>query len=335
MIQGFKKVKIVAHTSGCLAVLLLCALNQPVYAGQVVLHLKGGDQITGQILSENSNQVVISNTWARTLVIPSTEIASRKPEKGRMVPVVVSPPRVKSVVIASAKPMLKPAVKVKGTWRGEARIGLDAIISTKNQQNYSGHLKYAYSKPYVSNPGKFFKNTSELDGEYQRTDGQESANQISFDNKSDFDIGKRSYGYGRVGVGYDDVQKIDYQYQFGPGGGVHLIKQSNFLMNFEGGMDYEAQFRRDAANLETFYLRLAEDLTWRIQKNLSLTQKIAFYPDLEHHDQFRNEFQSTLSYGFWRNLSINLTALDRYNTEVAANVNENLFELRSSLGITF
>jgi putative salt-induced outer membrane protein YdiY len=327
MIQHPQKISGRAWPTCWLTLLLGCALSNAVSAQQVVLYLKSGDKITGLILSESPTQVVISNAWIKTLSIPSTEISCRKLEKSAEVPpAAISPP---------AQPILAARAKPKGTWQGEARLGLDAIISTTDQQNYSGHLKYTYEQPYDSNPKKVFKNTSELDGGYQRTDGQESANQVSAQNKSDFDIGKKSYGYGLFGAGHDYVQKINYQYQVGPGGGVHLIKQSDFAMNIEGGLDYEAQFRRDAANLETFYLRLAEDFTWKIDRNLSLTQKLAFYPDVEHQDQFRNEFESTLSYAFWKNLSINLTALDHYNTEVVAAVDENLFEIRSSLGIKF
>ena len=317
------------------AVLLLGTLGPAAFAQTVVFNLKSGDRISGQIISESTNQVVISNAWVKTITIPVAEISSRHTQKiATTSPGAGSLPAAAPVAVV-AKSSLKPAPRPAGKWQGEARIGLDAIVSTTDQQNYSGHLKYIYDRPYVSNPKKFFKNTSQFDGEYQRTDGKESANQISAQNKSDFDIGRKSYGYGLFGVGHDEVQKIVYQYQVGPGAGVHLIRQDDFALNLEGGMDYEAQFRQDAANLETFYLRLAQDFTWKIDKNLSLTGKLAFYPDLEHQDQFRNEFESTLSYAFWRNLSINLTALDNYNTEVAANVDENLFEFRSSLGITF
>lgn len=316
-------------------ILLLVMLGQTLYAQTISFNLKSGDRVSGQIITENTNQVVISNAWAGTIAIPAGEISSRQTEKiAALSPKLGSLPT-NAPVASAATPGLKPAPKPGGKWEGEARLGLDAIISTTDQQNYSGHLKYTYDRPYNSNPKKAFKNTAQLDGEYQRTDGQESANQISGQNKSDFDLGRKSYGYGLFGIGHDDVQKINYQYQVGPGAGVHVIRQDDFALNLESGLDYEVQNRQDSSRLETFYVRLAQDFTWKIDKNLSLTGKLAFYPDLEHHDQFRNEFESTLSYAFWKNLSINLTALDNYNTEVAMDVNENLFEIRSSLGIKF
>ncbi|MGH7952434.1 MAG: DUF481 domain-containing protein [Limisphaerales bacterium] len=335
MKQHLQNMNRLVLTSIWLAVLLVCALNNAVSAQEVILHLKSGDKISGLIVSESAGQVVISNAWVRTLSIPRAEISSRELEKGATIPPLVSPPQAKPMVATTMKSALKPVTKSKGKWCGDARLGLDAIASTTDQQDYSGSLKLTYEQPYKSDPKKFFKNTSDFNIEYQRTDGQESANRACASNKSDFDIGKKSYGYSLFGVAHDYVQKIDAQYQISPGGGVHLIKQPNFVMNLEGGMDYQYQYRMDTPNLETFSFRLAEDITWIIQKNLKLTENLAFYPNVEDNGQFRNDFQSVLSYGFWKNLSVNLTALDCYDTQVAADVDRNRFEIRSSLGITF
>jgi putative salt-induced outer membrane protein YdiY len=345
MIKDFQRINFRSFIFYALFLLLVCTWSDTLSAQEVVLYLKGGDKISGHIVSENKTGVVISNTWVKSLSIPialiskrktinrpkappATHLAAKKPPES-------SPPTPHTQIAVAGKPIIKPHPKPRGKWRGQVRLGLDAILSRTDQQDYSGHLQLTYERPYASNPKEFFRNTTDLDAEYQRTDGQESANHASANNKSDFDLGKKAYGYGQFGAGYDEIQKINSEYQVGPGGGVHLIQHKDLAVNLEGGMDYQAQNRWDASNLETFYFRLAEDLTWRIAQNISLTEKVAFYPDMENKGQFRNEFESTLSYGFWKNLSINLTALDNYNTEVAPDVDENQFEIRSSLGVSF
>ena len=317
---------------GALTAFLMCALTGAVSAQQVILHLKSGDKISGQILSENTNALVISNVWSKALSIPLAEIAKREIIKTKKITVAKTAPTQKTPPAQSA---LQPSAKPKGQWRGEARVGLDAIVSTTDQQDYSGHLQFTYERPYSSNKKKFFRNKSTFDAEYQRTDGQESANHLYGSDKSDFDIWEKPYGYGLVGAGYDDILKINFQYQIGPGLGLHLIQETNFVMNVESGVNYQAQYRNGASNLEAFYGRLAEDFTWKIYQNLKLVENLAFYPDLEHNGQFHNYFESTLSYGFWKNLSLNLTAMDYYDTQVAATVDPNRFEIRSSLGVTF
>ncbi|MDE3066022.1 MAG: DUF481 domain-containing protein [Verrucomicrobiota bacterium] len=328
----------------CLALFVLCSAGGRASAQNVVLQLKNGDQISGLIVSGNARQVVISNAWARAISIPLSEISKRETNKIAM----ASPPAPATAGQAAASPQptppakkivaaakSAPKLKVKGTWHGQINLGTSALFGTRDQQDYTGHAQLTYLRPYLNQPKKFFRNTSQLDAEYQRTDGQESANHAYGSNKSDFDLWDRSYAYALAGAGYDDIQKVDFKYQVGPGAGAHLVQHPNFALDTEGGLDYEAQYRRDISNLETFYFRLAEDVTWEIQKNLKLTENVAFYPDMERVGEYHNDFSSTLSYGFWEHLSLNLTVVDHYNTELAPGVDPNQFEVRSSLGFTF
>jgi putative salt-induced outer membrane protein YdiY len=119
------------------------------------------------------------------------------------------------------------------------------------------------------------------------------------------------------------------------GAGKHVLKTDNFVLDLEGGLDYQSQNRIDDSSVESVYGRLAQNLTWKLWKNLSLTQKLEYYQDLEHTSQFHGGFYANLSYGFWQNLTLNLMANDTYNTDVAPGVNRNIFELRLTLGVTF
>jgi Protein of unknown function, DUF481 len=318
------------------AILLSCGTPAGVPAQNVVLRLKSGDQITGFIVSENTNQVVISNAWVKALPIPLAEISKREAQQ------IANPPlpapsvagqttSVSTNAISSAKPATPP----KGKWNGEARIGTDLIYGTKNQQDYAGHLGLTYLLPYQSDPKKFFRDDIIADAEYQETEGIESANHAMGSNKTAFDIGKRLYAYNFAGLGYDDVRKIDFQYEIGLGVGDHLVTTTNFVLNIETGLNYTAQYRKDTGNLETFYLRLAENLTWKILEKLTLTENLGFFPQATDPGEYHARFESNLGYAFWKSLSLNLTAIDLYDTQAAPGVDRNEFELRSSLGVKF
>jgi hypothetical protein len=155
--------------------------------------------------------------------------------------------------------------------------------------------------------------------------------------KTDFDIGKHKiFVYNLAGVGYDEVRKIDLQYEEGPGIGYHLFTLTNLVMNLESGVNYQAQYRSDGnPDVKKFYFRLAEDLTWKLNKRLTFIEKVEFFPQVEDLQQYRLRFESTLSYGFWQNLSLNLSVLDLYDTKPASGVPPNDLQIRSSLGITF
>ncbi len=313
-------------------------------ADDVILHLKSGDVISGLVVSENASQVVISNAWAKALSIPLAEVSKREAvavavakipaptNAPAATPVAKSPPPAQ--VAAGAPSVTKPPA-TKGKWHGQINIGVDTLFSTTDQQDYFGQFSITYERAYASNAKKFFRNTTQLGGDYQKTDGKVSSNRGNASNKSDFDIGATSYGYVSEGGGFDEVQKISSQYQVGLGAGKHVLKTDNFVLDLEGGLDYQSQNRIDDSSVESVYGRLAQNLTWKLWKNLSLTQKLEYYQDLEHTSQFHGGFYANLSYGFWQNLTLNLMANDTYNTDVAPGVNRNIFELRLTLGVTF
>lgn len=106
------------------AILLASAVPGGVSAQTVVLRLKSGDQITGFIISENTNQVVISNAWVSALPVPVTEISKRETQEAANPPLPAQLPPA-TTVSTNAISSAKPATPAKGKWNGEARIGTD------------------------------------------------------------------------------------------------------------------------------------------------------------------------------------------------------------------
>ena len=316
----------------------------PLRAAEVVLLMKSGDLVSGQVVAENTNQMVISNAWAKALSIPLAEIARRQTLGAAKVstpaPAVVAKPAPAPApappakLAASAPSVAKPAAP-KGKWHGQINVGMDVLFNTQNRQDYFASSKLTYERAYASNPKKFFRNTTQANGEYQKTDNAVSANRAFISNKSDFDIGVNSYGYVSGGTGFDQVSKIDSQYQAGGGAGRHMIRTDRFVLDLESGLDYEVQNRWNTSDLRSTYGRLAEDLTWKMRKNLTLTQNLQYYSNLNRTSQYHGNFTANLSYGFWENLSLNLTANEGYTTEVAPGVERNTFEVRLTLGVTF
>src|SRR5581483_2203508 len=60
------------------SVLLVCALCSGARAQNVILYLKSGDRVSGRIVSEYTNRVVLSNSWTKELSVPLAEIAQRE-----------------------------------------------------------------------------------------------------------------------------------------------------------------------------------------------------------------------------------------------------------------
>lgn len=339
----------------------------------VVLHLKNGDRLAGAVVSEDTNHVVITTSWIKNLDVPVDQIASREPgwaqtnaapalaaqtnaapnlqtnvASQKSVPairvvtntvVALNPSSPIPVPTVPTPPSAKPGNK---HWKGEARVGADFLYGANNQQIYSGRFKLTYERPYASNPKEFFRNILDFSADYgwtktlSSTNQQtvQSANRVDGSDKTDVDVGKRVYVYDLAAAGYDSVRKIDSRYELGPGAGYHLFTQTNFLLNTESGVDYQAEYRSDNTTERDFFYRFAEDLTWKLNHKVTLTEKMEVFPEVTL-DKYRFRFESNLSYNLWLSFSLNLTVLDLYDSQPALDIPYNDLQIRSSLGFKF
>jgi hypothetical protein len=344
----------------CALVLLFAALLQAVRADTIILHLKNGDRLAGTIVSEDTNRVVLTTRWIKEVAVPVSEIERREKSaesalagSGAAGEATTAAGKSAGTVPAGATNAVSPGTAARaGTvvgvtsvpstqphsakhWKGEARVGADYLSGAKAQEIYYGRLKISYERPYVSNPKQYFRNILDYSVDYGQTEGVKSANRMEGSDKTDFDVGKRKFFvYNLATIGYDEVRRIDLHYEIGPGAGYHLLTQSDFVMNVEAGADYQAQDRADQTRKSDFFYRLAEDITWKLQKRLTFTEKFELFPVFDF-SSYRARFEATMSYGIWQNLSLNFTVLDLYDTQPAQNVPKNDLQVRSSLGVTF
>jgi hypothetical protein len=318
-------------------------------AQNTILHLRNGDRVAGTIISETTNQVTISTVWAKELTIPLAQIERREvpPQVTTSAPVQASTnqppagPVTNAVVVAkTSKPVIttpppQPKPSWFKRWKGEILVGADLLYGATDRQLYHGNLSLTYSQPYEHNPQKFFRNVLTYNAEYGKTEGVLSANRMEGRSKTDFDVGKKTYIYNLAGTGYDEIRKISISYEAGPGMGYHLFTLTNYVMNVELGGNYQAEYRTDGTKNENFYARLAEDLTWKINKQTTLVEKFEFFPQVGNINQYRARFEATLSHSLLANISLNLALVDLYDTHPAKGVTRNEVQVRSSLGVKF
>jgi len=286
-----------------------------------------------------TNVVTATNAPPAAAPKPAPTVAEQKPA----VPPTTNAPAAKSTLAAAPPP--KP--KGPKPWKAEIKLGADFLSAAKDTQNYYGRVKLTYAQPYKDSPKQFFRNITDYSVDYGRTEDVVSSDRMEGSNKTDFDIGHRKfYIYNQGGAGYDNIRNIELHYEIGPGLGYHLLNFTNFVLNTEVGINYQVQDRFNKINTgtniittdsssEKFFFRLAEDVTWKINKTLTATEKFEFFPAVTDVAQYRMRFESTVSYGFWQRLSLNVTVLDLYDTDPAGGVPNNDLQIRSSLGITF
>lgn len=316
------------------ALLLLFALGIRASAQEVILHLRNGDRIAGKILSETTDEVKLSTVWARELTVPVSQIERRETPPP---PVAAASGTNTPVVVELPKPhkLLADTNSWWQRWKGEVELGLDVERGATDHQLYHGKASLNYAQPYANDPKQFFRNALTYSAEYGKTDGTLSDNRMNGSSKTDLDLTQRIYLYNLGAAGYDEIRKINLRYEEGPGAGYHWIRHTNFLVNLELGADYQVEERSDTTATRSAYLRVGQNLTWKINKQMSLTEKYDYSPRFSDVTQFRMRFESTLSYALLLNVSLNFSVIDLYDTQPAAGVPNNDFQLRTSLGVKF
>jgi hypothetical protein len=322
-----------------MVVLLGCALSSGARAQNVVLYLKNGDKITGFVVSEYTNRLVLSNNWVKDLSVPLAEIGQRE--------IILSGTNhfggTNIVAKIKAQPVPTAPPPLFKHWKGEAEVGLDLIFSTTQQRTYRGRFKLAYEQPYASNPKNFFRNTLDYDLSYgkttEKTDtgGQTtttSSDRMGASDKTTADFDSHWYAYNLAGIGYDRVRNIDLAIEEGPGLGYHLLRQTNLIANVESGFNYQIQNNTDATHTRDFFFRVAEDVIWKLGSRTTISEKAEFFPRYDF-SELRLRAETTLSYNVWRYVYWNFTVRDSYDTTPAAKVQGNELEVHSSLGVKF
>jgi putative salt-induced outer membrane protein YdiY len=303
---------------------------------QVILHLRNGDRLTGYITSESTNRVVLTNTWTKEIVIPQSAIVRRESIRSAATASTnaVTAPAITTTNTA-AKPAKPPAAaptvvgpKPPMKWTGELQLGADLGFSEKNRQLYTGKTKITMTYHRL-------RNTFDYNFAYGETESIISANRMEGSLKTDYDLTKRVYVYNLMGGGYDQIRKINSRYEVGPGLGYHLINRTNFVLNTEAGINYQAHYLADDTKTELFYYRLAENFTWRINSRFTLDEKFEFFPRVENWGVYRLRFESNLKYSILNNLFLSLSVLDQYDTDPAEGVGQNDLQVRSMIGVKF
>ena len=316
------------------SILWICLLlSLHGYADTVVLHLRNGDRLTGQVVKEDANQVTLTTSWQKEVVVPVSLIERREKLPEEKPPVAAAEnkaPTPPSPPAPSPPPPPATLPKPKSHWAAELNLGLDMVRSETDRDLYQG----SFTVTHVRGRSRTQADYRAAHGE---TAGTVSANRMDGSLKTDVDLGahRKIFVYNLAAAGFDDIRKIDLQYEVGPGFGYHLITLTNFVLNTELGGNYFQIHFADGTRRDEMNLRLAEDVTWALTPKVSIREKLEFLPKPDDFNVYRLRLESTLSYLLWKNLSLNLSVLDIYDTRPARTVTKNDLQIRSSIGIKF
>ena len=315
----------------------LAFASTALQAEKIVLHLKNGDRITGNLVAETTDTLTVVSDAFGAVQVPSAEIAKRDavsnpPPLAAQTNLVAEPAT--AVIkpppgpMKPANPEAMPIASTPSYWKHDLRFGLNLRYSTRDSQEFSANAKSIYGKAP-------FRHLFDASFRYGRLEGGLAANSLFGSEKTEFHLTPKSYIFGLTGGGYDKVRKIDLQYELGPGYGKELINRTNFVWKGEIGFNFQEQFRSDDTRSSVYSIRIAEIFAWRIWEKLTADAKIEFFPNLDEIGEYRMRLESTLRYPVSNLLSLNLDVIDLYDTQPARGIPQNDLQVRSSIGVTF
>jgi hypothetical protein len=312
---------------------LLAQTNQAPLKAEII-QLKNGDRISGVVIKEDENSVSLKTRWKAELTLPKAEIQKREvqsvaiPAAAPVAQVAPPPP----APAAAAPPPAPPAVppKPKGIWKANLQLGADLRESSISSYLYSASTRVTYARGG-------WHNSADWRYSYGKSGTTLSADRMDGTLKTDLDIGheKAWFVYALGGAGYDEVRKIDYQYEFGPGLGHHLLVRTNMALNVESGFSFQEQNFSNATRRNELRLRVAEDYFWKLSSKVRLEQKAEIQPAFDDPADYRFRFETAVSYALFNNVSWNVSLIDIYDSEPANGVSNNDLQIRSGVGISF
>lgn len=181
------------------------------------------------------------------------------------------------------------------------------------------------------------RNLVEYHVAYGIVDKLESANKMDGALKTDVDLGKsrRLYVYQHTGAGYDRIRHQDLVFDTGPGFGYKFIRQPNFNLSGEIGVQYQKLEYDNAPGKSFFSGRVGESLTWKVMGKLTINQRLSYLPSLRDPEDYRIRLDLTAAYPLFKNITINLNVIDQYESRPTATVHNNDLEIQSTVGLTF
>jgi len=210
----------------------------------------------------------------------------------------------------------------------DVQLGMNLHYNQQDNTLYSGIFKATYG-------GKRFRHIFNYNINYGKTDDTISANNMNGLVRTEFDVAKKVFVFNAAGAGYDEIRKIDFTYEDSFGVGFTAVKLTNFVATVDVGLNYQEQFFSDGTTKEYFSPRLGEKVTWKISKRVELTEAFEFFPRSVSLDNYRLRFETTVAYLLNPHLTLNLRAVDLYDTQPAAGVTPNDLQIISTLGVRF
>lgn len=229
---------------------------------------------------------------------------------------------------APAEPAFKTALNVAATLTdgNSETMGVNASLVTEGEKEGLGSIIAGIEGNYAENTVK----TVDSEGNVHKSDDTTVENAKAYVNVKKTLTEMTFVGLNASGE-YDDIAAIDYRFTLGPSLGFYAIKSDRQSLSLEAGPSYVWE-KLDGETDDYLALRFAERYEIHLTKTASLVQSLEYLPKIDDFDRYLLNAEVALDVAINDRLSLRFVVQDSYNSEPAADADENDLSLLAGFG---
>ncbi|NOG54032.1 MAG: DUF481 domain-containing protein [Planctomycetes bacterium] len=279
--------------------------------------LATGDHLSGILVEQNADHVVLDHAVLGRLTIPMAEVTTvGEPE----VPAVAEP-------AADAEPFVpEPASE----WKSRFEVGFGSSTGNTDAQDF-------FAK--IASKRKRDDSILKLDASYfyGANNGDRNKNKFTTGITHDWLVPESKWFYFAQGrYDYDEFQSWDQRVSGAGGVGYELIERDDLTLSLRAGAGVVKEIGSKRNQLIPEGL-LGGEVGWQVNDRQRIEADTFVYPDFDEMGEFRAVSTALWSYSIndKRNLSLNFGLLNEYQSKVDAGIKHNDLKVYGGLGFDF
>ena len=151
----------------------------------------------------------------------------------------------------------------------------------------------------------------------------------------DFNLSERLFAFALTDLEHDKFQQLDLRLVLGGGLGFHAKKTERTRVDLFGGGSLNQEYFSTGLSRKSGEILMGEELSHKLSKSTSLSERLVFYPNLSEGGEYRTTFDMAAVTRLGRSLSWQVTLSDRYLSNPIPGIEKNDLLLTTGIRLTF
>lgn len=317
--------------------ILISSMVLQIAASEIIL--KNGDRLTGKIVEESDDSVVIETTYAgkvkiargyierlNTNAAASTSVSADKPVKPAEGPSAKTEPATAPPVVAAKNVDRGLASRLRqfaGGWDGSANVGFNYTSGNSNNITMSTSIRASKISP---TDGLTVYIRSLWNSRHGSQSNGTTQNAFWGGGRYDRTIDKRLFGFVSYDFERDRPKKLNFRSVAGTGVGHRTIKNDRTQLEFLVGGAWNRTWRSDG-DTNTPEGLVGFTFRHRFTERLKVQNSFTYFQNITDRHEYRSLFDATVSVDLTKRIGFQISVGDRFNNDPigAAKKNDFLF----------